>query len=198
MRRYEKLDWSDVAYVETVIGLIPQPLRGIALRHAEFIKFALVGGTTFVFDMTIFYTLKMTVLEPKPVTAKIISGVLAIFLSYYLNRQWSFKSRGGRHLSYEAILFFVVSGIGVVLSFLPLAFSSYVLNLRVPEVSLTVENIADFVSAYIIGNALQMLFRFWAMRRWVFPHETTDATPIDVSDPLGPPDLDESRLTPEP
>ena len=53
----------------------------------------------------------------------------------------------------------------------PLWVSSYVLQLRVPEVSLTVENIADFVSAYIIGNLLQMAFRFWAFRRWVFPDE---------------------------
>ncbi|OOK63925.1 putative conserved membrane protein [Mycobacterium kansasii] len=36
---------------------------------------------------------------------------------------------------------------------------------------MTVENIADFVSAYIIGNLLQMAFRFWAFRRWVFPDE---------------------------
>ena len=53
----------------------------------------------------------------------------------------------------------------------PLWFSSYVLDLRVPTVSLTMENIADFVSAYIIGNLLQMAFRFWAFRRWVFPDE---------------------------
>ncbi len=53
----------------------------------------------------------------------------------------------------------------------PLWFSSYVLQLRVPDVSLTVENIADFISAYIIGNLLQMAFRFWAFRRWVFPDE---------------------------
>ncbi len=33
------------------------------------------------------------------------------------------------------------------------------------------ENIADFVSAYIIGNLLQMAFRFWAFRRFVFPDE---------------------------
>ena len=53
----------------------------------------------------------------------------------------------------------------------PLWFSSYVLHLRVPDVSLTVENIADFISAYILGNLLQMAFRFWAFRRWVFPDE---------------------------
>ena len=54
----------------------------------------------------------------------------------------------------------------------PLWFSSYVLHAARPRsVSLTVENIADFVSAYIIGNLLQMAFRFWAFRRWVFPDE---------------------------
>jgi len=30
---------------------------------------------------------------------------------------------------------------------------------------------ADFLSAYIIGNLLQMAFRFWAFRRWVFPDQ---------------------------
>jgi hypothetical protein len=59
----------------------------------------------------------------------------------------------------------------VVLAMAPLYFSSYVLGLRVPEVSLTMENIADFVSAYVVGNLLQMAFRFWAFRRWVFPDE---------------------------
>ena len=54
---------------------------------------------------------------------------------------------------------------------LPLWFSSYVLDLRVPNVSLTTENIADFLSAYLLGNLLQMAFRFWAFRRWVFPDE---------------------------
>jgi hypothetical protein len=34
-----------------------------------------------------------------------------------------------------------------------------------------VENITDFISAYLIGNLLQMAFRFWAFRRWVFPDE---------------------------
>jgi hypothetical protein len=53
----------------------------------------------------------------------------------------------------------------------PLWVSSYVLELRVPHVSLTIENISDFIAAYILGNLLQMAFRFWAFRRWVFPDE---------------------------
>ena len=135
------------------------------------IKFAIVGASTFVIDSAVFYTLKLTVLEPKPVTAKIIAGIVAVIASYILNREWSFQNRGGRERHHEALLFFAVSGVGVLLSMAPLWFSSYVMHLRVPEVSLTVENIADFISAYIFGNLLQMALRFWAFRRCVFPDE---------------------------
>jgi putative flippase GtrA len=141
------------------------------LRHHELIKFAIVGGTTFVIDSVIFYTLKLTILEPKPVTAKVIAGIVAVIASYVLNREWSFRNRGGRERHHEALLFFAFSGVGVLLSMAPLWFSSYVLQLREPTVSLAVENVADFISAYIIGNLLQMAFRFWAFRRWVFPDQ---------------------------
>ncbi|MEV0252015.1 GtrA family protein [Nocardia sp. NPDC050712] len=160
-----------MSFVDGVVNVLPRPLAEIAFRHHELIKFAIVGGITFVIDSGIFYFLKLTVLTEKPVTAKIISGVIAVIASYILNREWSFRNRGGRERHHEAALFFAVSGVGVVLSFLPLWVSSYVFDLRVPAVSLMVENIADFISAFIIGNLLQMAFRFWAMRRWVFPDE---------------------------
>jgi len=160
-----------VSFADATIARLPQPFRPYAERHHELIKFAIVGGTTFVIDSAIFYTLKLTILEPKPVTAKVIAGIVAVIASYILNREWSFRDRGGRERHHEALLFFAFSGVGVLLSMAPLWISSYILELRVPTVSLTVENIADFISAYIIGNLLQMAFRFWAFRRWVFPDE---------------------------
>ncbi|WP_063125111.1 GtrA family protein [Nocardia arizonensis] len=163
-----------MSFADDVARALPQPMREVALRHSELIKFAIVGATTFVIDSGIFYALKWTVLADKPVTAKIISGVIAVIASYVLNREWSFKNRGGRERHHEALLFFVVSGIGVALSNIPLWISSYVLDLRRPDVSFTVENIADFISAFVIGNLLQMAFRFWSMRRWVFPDEITE------------------------
>jgi putative flippase GtrA len=160
-----------VSFADATIKRLPRPIRPYAEQHHELIKFAIVGATTFIIDSAIFYTLKLTILEPKPVTAKIIAGIVAVIASYILNREWSFRDRGGRERHHEALLFFGFSGVGVLLSMAPLYFSSYVLQLRVPDVSLTVENIADFISAYIIGNLLQMAFRFWAFRRWVFPDE---------------------------
>jgi putative flippase GtrA len=160
-----------MSFADATIARLPRPVRPFAERHHELIKFAIVGATTFVIDSAIFFTLKLTILEPKPVTAKIIAGIVAVIASYILNREWSFRDRGGRERHHEALLFFGVSAVGVVLSMVPLWISSYVLMLRVPMVSLTIENIADFVSAYIIGNLLQMAFRFWAFRRFVFPDE---------------------------
>jgi putative flippase GtrA len=160
-----------VSFAEATIARLPGVVQPFAERHHELIKFAIVGGTTFIVDSAIFYTLKLTILEPKPVTAKVIAGIVAVIASYVLNREWSFRNRGGRERHHEALLFFAFSGVGVLFSMAPLWISSYILQLREPMVSLTVENIADFISAYIIGNLLQMGFRFWAFRRWVFPDE---------------------------
>jgi putative flippase GtrA len=160
-----------VSFADATIARLPRPIRPYAERHHELIKFAIVGATTFIIDFAVFYTLKLTVLEPKPVTAKVIAGIVAVIASYILNREWSFRDRGGRERHHEALLFFGVSGVGVLLSMAPLWVSSYVFMLRVPMVSLSAENIADFVSAYVIGNLLQMAFRFWAFRRYVFPDE---------------------------
>jgi len=165
------VEFAFVSFADATIARLPGSIRPFAERHHELIKFAIVGATTFVIDSAIFYTLKLTVLEPKPVTAKVIAGIVAVIASYVLNREWSFRDRGGRERHHEALLFFGVSAVGVVLSMAPLWISRYVLHLQVPNVSLAMENLADFLSAYLIGNLLQMAFRFWAFRRWVFPDE---------------------------
>ena len=165
-----------MSFADATIARLPGPIQPFAERHHELIKFAIVGATTFVIDSAIFYTLKLTILEPKPVTAKVIAGIVAVIASYILNREWSFRDRGGRERHHAALLFFGVSAVGVVLAMLPLWLSRYVFHLQVPHVSLTVENIADFLSAYLLGNLLQMAFRFYAFRRWVFPDEVVANT----------------------
>ena len=157
--------------VETVLSAIPQPYRAIAIKHRELLKFAMVGGTTWVIDTAVFLGLKSTVLATKPLTAKIIAVLVATIVSYVLNREWSFRTRGGRERHHEAALFFLVSGIGVAVYTAPLAISRYVLELQVPGVSLLTQEIADFVSGQILGVLAGMAFRWWAFRRFVFPDE---------------------------
>jgi putative flippase GtrA len=172
-----------VTVVERVLTSIPQPYRSIAIKHRELVKFALVGGTTWVIDTIVFLGLKTTVLVAKPLTAKIIAVLVATIVSYVLNREWSFRTRGGRERHHEAGLFFLISGIGVAVYSAPLAISRYVLDLKVDNVSLLTQEIADFVSGQIIGVAVGMAFRWWAFRRFVFPHKDVRRQPVERQAP---------------
>lgn len=155
--------------VDTVLTYIPEPYRAVALKHRELVKFALVGGIAFVVDTAVFALLKTTILAPKPVTAKIIAVLVATIVGYVLNREWSFRTRGGRERHHEAALYFTISGIGLVISAAPLWISRYVFDLQIPNVSRVTMEIADFTSAQIVGTLLAMAFRWWAFRRYVFP-----------------------------
>lgn len=155
--------------VESALAAIPEPYRALAIKHRELLKFGMVGGTTWVIDTAVFLVLKSTVLDAKPLTAKIIAVLVATVVSYVLNREWSFRTRGGRVAHHEAMLFFVISGIGVAMYTAPLAISRYVLHLQIPNVSPFGQEVADFVSGQIVGTLVGMAFRWWAFRRFVFP-----------------------------
>ncbi|WP_027928055.1 GtrA family protein [Amycolatopsis benzoatilytica] len=146
-------------------------MRELLARHRELIRFAIVGGASFVITMAVTYGLKFTVLRTNPVTALIVGVLVATIFSYVANREWAFRTRGGRERAHEAALFFVISGIALGLNALPQWLSRYALHLQVPQVSLLGQEVADFVSGMIIGTLLGTLFRWWAFKKWVFPAE---------------------------
>ncbi|WP_035719910.1 GtrA family protein [Gordonia shandongensis] len=156
--------------IDRVVRRLPEPVRRIVLRHSELIKFAIVGGTTFVVDTLVYFILAFTILEPKPSVARVISGVVAVILSYILNREWAFKNRGGRERHHEAALFFLISGIGVLIATAPLFLGNNVFNMRENIHGLELA-IVDFILGMIIGNLLGMGFRFWALRKFAFPED---------------------------
>src|SRR5947209_20539118 len=108
-------------------------------------RFAVVGGTTFVITNVVWFGLKLTVLDTKPITAQAIAIVVATIVSYVLSREWSFQTRGGREGHHEAALFFLVSAIGVGLNLVPTLISRYVLGLQAPAVSVLTQEVSDFV-----------------------------------------------------
>ncbi|HKT02198.1 MAG TPA: GtrA family protein [Rugosimonospora sp.] len=157
--------------VARVLRVLPEPVRVRLLRHREVLKFFIVGGTCFLVTVAINYALKLTILANKPVTALTVATILATVLSYVLNREWSFRTRGGRERHHEAALFFAISAAAVGINDLPMWFARYVLDLQAPHVSRLTQEISDFTSGIVLGTLLAMVFRLWAYRKWVFPKQ---------------------------
>ena len=152
-------------------------------EHPSAARFLVVGGIGFVITMVINYGLKLFVIPQHPVTALALGIIVATVVSYWMNKKWSFDDRGQRHTAHEMLLFVVVSVIGVGLNSAPLYLSRYGFGLEVPNVSRTTQEVADFVSGPIIGTLIAMVFRYWAMNKWVFPKR---AELPDVLSPTSP------------
>ncbi|HEY4021612.1 MAG TPA: GtrA family protein [Pseudonocardiaceae bacterium] len=160
-----------MSIVEATLARVPQPLRSLLIKHGELLKFAVVGGFCFIVTNVIWYALKLTILNGKPITAQAIAIIIATIVSYVLSREWSFSTRGGRERHHEAALFFLVSAIAVGLNLVPTAISNYLLHLQVPYVSALTQEVSDFFFGSIIGTLIAMVFRWWAFKKWVFPDE---------------------------
>jgi putative flippase GtrA len=134
----------------------------------EVVRFVTVGGLGFLVDVGLFNLLRFNlglgdgegVLFDKPVTAKIISVVAATMVTYAGNRTWTWRHRERSGVLREYSLFFLLNGVGLAITVLPLAFSHYVLGLTSP--------LADNIAANVVGLAMGTTFRFFAYRRWVF------------------------------
>ncbi|OXM68178.1 MULTISPECIES: GtrA family protein [Amycolatopsis] len=168
-----------------LLRFLPRGVRKFLVRRRELLKFVLVGGTCFVITNVVNYGLKLTVLTGKPVTALAVATLVATVVSYVLNREWSFRTRGGRERRHEAALFFLMSAISLGLGALPLAVSRYVLHLHTPEVGLVTQEIADYVSGMIVGTLLGTAFRWVSFRKWVFPQEDAHPGRVAESDETG-------------
>ena len=128
-------------------------------------KFGVVGLVALVVDVGLFNLLRFAggegPLYDKPLTAKIVSVIVATTVAYIGNRIWTFSDRGRTGGAREYLLFFVLNGIALGITLSVLWFSHYALGLTSP--------LADNISANIIGLGLGTLFRFWSYRKWVFP-----------------------------
>ena len=126
----------------------------------EVAKFGVVGLTAYVIDVGIFNLLLNGALSEKPLTAKVLSAVVATTFAYFGNRFWTFRHRA--HTSYrrEFVLFLALNGVGIAIQLTCLATSHYLLKFT--------SALADNISGNGVGLILGTLFRFWSYRKWVF------------------------------
>ena len=135
----------------------------------ELAKFGVVGAIAFVVDVGVFNVLRNGALEDKPLTAKVISTVLATTVAFAGNRQWTFKHRERTNVRREYLLFFGLNAVALVIALGCLGISHYLLGFTSP--------LADNISANVVGMALGTMFRFWSYRRFVFTAPVPEPEP---------------------
>jgi putative flippase GtrA len=132
-------------------------------------KFGVIGLIAYVIDLAVFNLLRFAggegPLFDKPLTAKVISVLVATTFAYFGNRNWTFKDRTRSSFRREYALFFVFNAVGMIISLSCLWISHYVLGFD--------SALADNISANVIGLVLGTVFRFWGYHNWVFPNDVS-------------------------
>ncbi|MGE5830102.1 MAG: GtrA family protein [Micromonosporaceae bacterium] len=153
----------------------PDLIRELYHRVAHIIhelgKFGTVGACAYVVDVVIFNVVRDQTGEP--VTAKVISTVVATTAAFVGNRFWTWRHYERSGLTREYLLYFGFNLVGLVISLACLWVSHYWLGAIWPGVF--AGTLADNISGNVIGTGLASVFRFWAYRRYVFRPATQRA-----------------------
>jgi putative flippase GtrA len=160
----------------------------------EIAKFGIVGAVNTVLHFGLFNLLSVR-FGVGPLTSNGIAIAVAATSSYFMNREWTFRHRARRGLRREYSMFFLLNGVGLVISEACLGFTHYVLGYQ----GQLAHN-----AALVAGVALGTLFRFLTYKRWVFLASDPSAAPaepqadLESQGDLEPPGDPEPRADPEP
>jgi putative flippase GtrA len=133
----------------------------------ELAKFGVIGVLNFIITIAISNTLHLG-LGVGPLTSFGVGTVVATTFSYFANRFWTFRHRDTTGLGREYVLFFLFNGVGLVITWVFIGFTYYVLGMQ---------NGIAYNASQIVGTAIATLFRFWAYKKWVFLPATVP--PVD-------------------
>jgi putative flippase GtrA len=149
-------------------------------------KFLVVGGLGTVIDLG-----GAAVLHShyhfEPLAAKAVSVTLATVFTYLGSRFWTFKQRENQSVRREAVLFFVLNVVGLLIAEAVIGLVTYAMGLRSP---------LEYNAASFIGTGLGTIFRFFAYRKWVFLAPDSSAEPALLPDAPAFPDYPPWELDP--
>ncbi|MFJ8361323.1 GtrA family protein [Streptomyces sp. NPDC093984] len=140
----------------------PVPALSRVRRLAvEVIKFGVVGGSGVAVNILVFNAL-LHGLAWAPMTATVLASVIAMGTNYLGFRFFAYRDRASRTRQ-QIVLFFVFSGVGVVMESVLFYLGYHGLGMNGPIGS----NVAKALSI-VLASA----FRFLVYRTWVFQHGT--------------------------
>lgn len=128
--------------------------------HRPLFSFTFVGGIGFMADASVL-TLLVNGLNWGPYRARLCSFAVAVTLTWYLNRHWTFASQARNNKKIEYARYLTVQSIGALLNL-----GIYSICLETFPVMVTYP-----VLALAIGSGIALFFNFYASRYFVFRQE---------------------------
>ena len=151
-------------------------LRGLVERFQYLVhelgKFGIVGIIAYIVDTGILRAL--LAVDVNPLLAKTISTVVSATVAFLGNRYWTWRHRARSGLHREYTLYFMFNVVGLAIGLACLGISHYALGRYWPVLR---TDLADVVSANVVGMFFGTVFRFWSYRKFVF-------RPADLGAPL--------------
>lgn len=153
----------------TRIGAFARLTWNRLVRYA--LKFGAVGLVGYVIDISLFNALRLGAFGEShffqgPIGAKILSVSVAVLVTWFGNRYWTFREHRRKNYLLELLEFGAVALGGLLIGLLCLWVSHYMLGF---------DNIvADNISANVVGLFLGTAFRFLLYRFWVYGHHRKD------------------------
>ncbi len=130
-----------------------EPDKRTAAKYAVFIKYTMVGSLATGVDVGCLY-LFVEVLRLPVLIATAGSFFCALFVSFTLNKYWTFQNKSG-NIRKQFIKFLIVSGIGLALTELSMAV--LVFGLRI-----------WYVASKLLTSCIVLTWNFLANRFWTF------------------------------
>lgn len=154
-------------------GPLPRLVKRFQSLVHELGKFGVVGVISYVVDTGTLKLLLST--HMNPLLAKTISTVISATVAFAGNRFWTWRHRPRSGLRREYTLYFLFNVVGLAIGLACLGASHYGLGSVWPVFH---SQLADIVSANVVGMAFGTMFRFWSYRRFVFKEVSVDETGI--------------------
>lgn len=142
---------------------LPKELRRVG-------KFSLIGGIAFIVDIGLFNLLRLEPVGMGPMWAKVLSVTAATTVSWIGSRYWTFRDGKSNTPVREAVGFFAVNAVGLLIAVGCLWFSHYVLGFTT--------TFADNISGNVVGVLLGNVFRYLMYRHVIYrPQRGAPPTP---------------------
>ncbi|WP_082383125.1 GtrA family protein [Frigoribacterium sp. RIT-PI-h] len=152
----------------------PTPSLRLVARVKELATFGAVGGIAFVVDVGVYNLLRATLLDDKPIGAKVVSVIVATAVAWLGNRYLTFREGRTQAVVREAVTFGLVNVGGLLIASACLFVSHYLLGFT--------SQLADNVAANGVGLVLGTAFRYVAYRHLVFRGSSAVTPPADTPD----------------